>query len=174
MTDDQIIDKILSELQRVDPGGLYVASFVVDKLGLPALRYSEFVDFLDAEGLANPHDPRHRMSITAYGRQICKAGGWLAHVDRLNAKRQEDDKHKAIEISKLKDDAILSRWQVRTFWWVFIFGIWGGISGTISLALILKDRYSQQPAQKQTEQTIDTISISHQPKTDSLTTKKTH
>ena len=133
MSDDQIIDKILTELHRVDPGGLYVASFV-GSLGLKAIRYPEFVDRLEEEGLAKPLDPRHRMIITDRGRQVCKAGGWLAYVDRLNAKRQIDANMERLTAEKLEHDTMLSRWQVKTRWLPLIISI---ISLLVSIGAIV-------------------------------------
>jgi len=45
---------------------------------------------------------------------------------------------KQIEKQKLIYDSKISKWQAKTFWWVFFIGLVGGICGIISLIMKLK------------------------------------
>jgi hypothetical protein len=78
--------------------------------------------------------------------------------NRLNTQLQNERKrlsdNQKIEDAKLRWDARLSKWQVCTFWPVFIGGFIGGIFGTASLVLELEDRgYLTLPIELRKSQT---------------------
>lgn len=158
MTDDQIIDKILSALSDADPGALTVASFIKHHLDLDEFAYPKYVDRLEAEGLADALDPRHRMVITDFGRQVQDAGGWLAHVDRLAADRQSQDDIERIQTDKLRNDAIMSKWYVKMRWWPLIVSALSLIVSIVAIVLSLKstDRQEWPPEQPYTTPTTST------------------
>lgn len=82
-----------------------------------------------------------------------KAGGYKSIFDRQEAENKRLADNQVIEDAKLRSDAKLSKWQVKTFWYVF-FG--GFITGSTALVLELEDRYSrwqkEQSRQRQSEQ----------------------
>ena len=155
MSDDQIIDKILAELNRQRGGTMFVASYCED-LGLDDFAYIAFVDRLEAEGLATKGSPGHRMTITDFGRQVCKNGGWLLQVDTINANKKAAANDKQLASEKLRHDTKISRWQVKTFWWIFFGGFIGGLMGATSLVLELEGRgYIALPIQLRQNRPLD-------------------
>jgi len=83
--------------------------------------------------------------ITHQGRSVLEDFGSL----ELFFESRENEKATKVEIenvkfNKLKNDAKLSNWQVKTFWPVFIFGLIGGICGIISLGMQVTAKNSQQ------------------------------
>lgn len=109
MTDDEIIDSILTELFNADHGTLSVASYTTDVLKLGERVYPAFVDRLEAEGLAAPLNPRHRMTITDFGRQVYNAGGWFVHLDKLAKERQQQTDKGQLEIDLAKSNIEANR-----------------------------------------------------------------
>lgn len=73
---------------------------------------------------------------------------YLESVERMK-KEAEDQK---IASGKLRDDAKISKWQVRAYWPMFVLSIWGAVTGTVALSLRLEERY-YRPLQEQSEQT---------------------
>ena len=169
MSDDQVIDRILSTLCETET--LFVAEFTIDELGLDEQAYHAIVDQLEAEDLATPGNPRQFMTITHFGRQVCKDGGWLAHVSRLKKQRQTKEQNDFIEAEKRIHETTLARWKVATFWPALAIGLLGGICGIISLVIQLADRHSQQQTPTHIERTADTTSTLRPPTTDNSATK---
>lgn len=84
--------------------------------------------------------------ITSKAREIIEEHGSLELFNEYvknerTAKAEVED----IKIEKLRYDAKLSKWQVKTFWPVFIFGIIGGVFGIISFVMqVTADNSPQQ------------------------------
>lgn len=57
-------------------------------------------------------------------------GGWIKY------NKQQEDKEKRIE-RKAEVDLLLAEWQVKTYKWLFLLAIIGGISGIVSLLMQL-------------------------------------
>jgi hypothetical protein len=136
MTDDQIIDKLLKNLFESQSGTEYLAD-ICESIGLDNRAFIEFVARLEEEKLATPNEPRHRMTITTFGRQVCKEGGWIAYVERQKTKTQADSLNKQLTAEKLIHDTMLSRWQLKTRWWPLIISV---ISLIVSIIAVILSR----------------------------------
>jgi len=55
--------------------------------------------------------------------KILTYGSFSAYLDELKKKQEAQEKIQQIQNKKLEDDAKLSKWQVRTFWWFFGFSL---------------------------------------------------
>lgn len=64
-------------------------------------------------------------------------GGFVGIYEKNQNKIKYDSDLETIRMNKLKWDSKLSKWQSKTFWYVFVLGIIGGICGIVSLGLQL-------------------------------------
>jgi hypothetical protein len=80
--------------------------------------------------------------ITKKGQDIIqKFNGKIEEYLRDKDKIQEEYlKLEQARNVKLYYDLKHSKWQARTFWWVFIFGLIGGICGIISLVMQINEK----------------------------------
>lgn len=104
MTDNEIIDKILEQLFKSDSTPTSIAHFICKTFDIEEKKYAPFVDRLEAEGLANSHNVRYLMTITDFGRQVCKKGGWLVHLDNSVKERQRQLDREQLEIDLTKSN----------------------------------------------------------------------
>ncbi len=145
-SDNQIIDMILTILFMAPGGTKYIAD-VCEELRLDETAYIAVVDKLEAERLATPKDPRQHMTITNFGRQVCKDGGWLVYVNIQRKQKEEEDSKNRLVSEKLQHDIKISRFQAKSLPWVFAFSVWGVLSGPISISLLLLDKCSKTPTE---------------------------
>lgn len=66
---------------------------------------------------------------------------FIEHTRTIDSRKE---KLKQIEEQKLINDSKISKWQAKTFWWVFVFGLIGGICGIISLTMQIKENINKQ------------------------------
>jgi hypothetical protein len=67
---------------------------------------------------------RERIFLSEYGKSI---------LNELELKLLQKEKDNKYERGKLKNEFILSKWTVKTFWIVFIFGLLGGFYSAYDL-----------------------------------------
>ncbi len=132
MTDDEVIDHLLKDLGKRDPHGIKLGLHVRFNFSSHKTDKNRIIDIIEAKGLIKPSNETSKYYITQFGRDVNSEGGWIEHQKFESIKRQ-----------KIIHDATLSKLQVKTFWYVFGFGIWGGLTGTIALGLELQDRHSK-------------------------------
>ena len=66
-------------------------------------------------------------------------GGYASQEEQNRINNIEKIKIKNIEDQKLISEARLVKWQVKTFWWIFLIALFGGICGIISLIMQLSN-----------------------------------
>lgn len=83
-----------------------------------------------------------------------KANGYsfVSELEKyMSSKTENDTKTKEkekLEIGKLRNDYTLSKWQLKTFWWVFSFGIIGGVYAILSIISALTGETTEQKIQR--------------------------
>ena len=83
-----------------------------------------------------------------------KANGYsfVSELEKYMLSKAENDtktkEKEKLEIGKLKNDYTLSKWQLKTFWWVFSFGIIGGVYAIISIIIALTGETTEQKIQR--------------------------
>ncbi len=104
--------------------------------------------------------------ITSHGRYVIDEHLSLASFqESIKNEEAAKDEVENVKIEKLKYDAKLSKWQVKTFWPVFIFGMIGGVFGIISFVI-------QVTADNSPQQNKSAVQPSEVLKADSLELKK--
>jgi predicted transcriptional regulator len=94
-------------------------------------------------------DKDGRYIMTPHGQEIFKDyGGIEKYNEHQKEKKEENLRLENIKNRKLESDAKLSEWQVKTFWWVFSFGIIGGIYAVISIVIALTGETTEQKIQR--------------------------
>jgi len=133
---DELIEINLALLAESKSHSLWKYDFV-DKDGNSLVDDDRFAEYLEQKGLISiEYSNRQRCDLTETGYEIFKNGGWfeflrikglLAEKERLEDKRK--DITDRIDAEKLVYEHKLTKWKVKTFWPVFVFGIIGFISG---------------------------------------------
>lgn len=122
-----------------------------------------------------------RVDLTNAGYQIVQSGGWIQFLERkkiIEKVRDEETKRdKEVERKKSTYDLKLKKWQVKTFWPVFVFGLAGFLIGIFNLVYSLSKSKSAEKQEQRIEQMALELeklqtSISAQKTADSLTTSK--
>lgn len=82
MTDDELIDNILFELNKYYPNGLFYKNYLGGTLKLEREKVDQIIKFLESEDLALLKN-KLEIIISKKGLQICKDGGWLKHRENI-------------------------------------------------------------------------------------------
>jgi hypothetical protein len=69
--------------------------------------------------------------------RIFDLGGYAKLETNRIAEEEKQAKLKSFEEEKLILETKLAKWQAKTFWWIFLFALLGGICGIISLLMQL-------------------------------------
>lgn len=67
------------------------------------------------------------ISSNGLTQEFLNKGGFTTISKLELAKAEKRNNIEALEFEKLKYDTKLSRWQVKTFWWLFGFALFGGL-----------------------------------------------
>jgi len=77
---------------------------------------------------------------------------FVTELEKHNSTKTEKDKKnnekERLEIGKLRNDFTLSKWQLKTFWWAFTFGIIGGVYAIVSIIIALTGETTEQKIQR--------------------------
>jgi|SRR5665647_13360 len=77
-----------------------------------------------------------KLILSSKGKGIwIKYGCIEKYIEEINALKKKEDRLNALKNEKLIYDSRISKWQAKTFWLIFFFGLIGGICGIISLAI---------------------------------------
>jgi hypothetical protein len=98
-------------------------------------------------------------SIPIVTKRFYEGGGFISMYNKHQYELNLSNEYEEIRLRKLKWDSKLSKWQAKTFWYVFFLGVIGGICGIISLSIQLgnyKDKTKNEIIKQQQIQT-DTI-----------------
>lgn len=125
LSDEEIIDQILRLC--VDSGKpVSVTGFFEQQLGIKKhwKQSSRIIEFIEYKGLADITQNDIAMANPTTN-SIQNFGGYLAFIDSQNKKQEHADKIKKASDDKILIDLTISKWQKKTFWYVFIAGIAG-------------------------------------------------
>lgn len=137
MTEAEKKDKILNFLNDKSNRGNFQHAQVCGLLGLnhpQEMPYAmSLLNELHDDGLIilNDHVFGYEYKIEAF----LKNGGYVKKEQQDEVTKQELEKIEGYKKTKLKYDAMLSKWQVKIFWPVFIFTLIGSALGIISFFL---------------------------------------
>lgn len=168
MTDQEKIDKILLKFGEERPLSFldnceYIIGVPTTAMEHHLLRDTMLTrNLIDTEG----HDI---FFITPFGREVLKSGGWLEYLERESKDLKLKQEFEDIQFEKLKYDAKLSKWQVKTFWYIFFLSICGVISLGIQIFDKLTDTTTIDKKTLTTISIADTASTLPRTKTDYLT-----
>jgi hypothetical protein len=133
-----IIEEIMTTLSNKDKEKLL--QFCSDKFGMG--NYSQYkqiiTQLLDMNIITLASDSafdRDYYKLTSLGRDVINIGGWEKYLEQEKITEKENVQDKQKENEKLTYDLRLAKWQVKTFWPLFIIALIGGICGIISLIL---------------------------------------
>lgn len=77
-----------------------------------------------------------KLILSSKGKEIwIKYGCIEKYIEEINALNIKEERLNALKNEKLIYDSKISKWQTKTFWWIFFFGLIGGICGIISLVI---------------------------------------
>lgn len=82
----------------------------------------------------------YNYTIQVQGVNIYEQGGWSNYKTHLRSENVKNEEIKAKEIEKLFWEARLIKWQVKSFWPLFITAILGALMGAISLIWQIIDK----------------------------------
>ena len=137
----KILDYILSELIKkdclrsrdlkpLDKG------FLANNEDVKESVYKQYFSTLKINGIVRLEDGiNNRTEIYAIPnktKNFLKNGGFIAKFELENKESKRSLEIEELNYSKLKSDTRISKWQVRTFWPIFIFGLVGFILGVVN------------------------------------------
>lgn len=138
--EELIIDEIIIALDKKERDNLL--QFCSDKFGIE--NYSQFngiITRLLDKGLISPVDNsllnKNFHKLTSQGRKVIELGGWIKFIEQAKIKESEETFKIQKETEKLNYETKLAKWQVKTFWPLFLLALLGGICGIVSLILQL-------------------------------------
>lgn len=107
----------------------------------------------------------YTVKISEKGKEVYVEHGMVdRYIDHIRKEEYQKENYKNLELKSLELDVKLKTWQKKIFWWIFMLGIIGGVTGSVALFLELQDRYSLQQKELQKKQTTSTNKVSHQTK----------
>jgi len=137
-----IIDAIITKLSSKDKENLlqlYLDEFSSNDYS----EYNKIVTLLGEKNIISPASDsmfdKDYYKLTSLGREIKKIGGWAKYLEQENLKEKEVALIQHTENKKLNYETKLAKWQVKTFWPLFIVAVFGGICGIISLIIQIAD-----------------------------------
>lgn len=132
MTDEERIDKILIHAVEVNPGPMHVHPFLQQLGETDDFVYYYIVRRGNDEGIWK-HFEGDRIQATIKGIEIVKAGGYLAHLDRLQQEDEYEKEKEKIEFQKSKYELRNSKWDYAMRWITLIIAIAGLVIGLLAL-----------------------------------------
>ena len=114
---DRILNKIKNELdfqhesrynfETVEEYNSYTRAFIL-------LKTKGFIEL-----------ERNRYSVTEKGSEVIEIGSWNKYQDFLKQQKKDIKEKERIYFEKSKIDLRLKKWQVKTFWPIFVFAFIG-------------------------------------------------
>lgn len=100
----------------------------------------ETKNFLLEERILENWGDAGKLIISKKGKDIWeKFASIEKYIKNNNEIIAEQKQIKQIEKQKLIHDSKISKWQAKTFWWLFFIGLIGGICGIISLVMQIQE-----------------------------------
>lgn len=138
-----IIDTIITKLSNKDKENL-LQLWNDEFSSIDYSEYKKVIALLSDKNIisdaSNSMFDKDYYKITSFGREIKEIGGWTKYLEQENLKEKEKVFIQNTEYKKLNYETKLARWQIKTFWPLFIVAVIGGICGIISLLLQILDK----------------------------------
>jgi len=120
------VDKVINRFYSYLPNG-YDFDLCVRDFKFEIKEQYEILKFLEDEFIIKDWGIHGKHIISKKGEEIVNVYGgidkYLEHEQEIRAENIRLDKARRV---KIYNDAKLSKWQAKTFWFVFIFGLIGG------------------------------------------------
>ena len=85
--------------------------------------YNKAFIFLKTKGFIGIE--RHRYVLFEKGMDVLEIGGWNKYQEFLEQQKKDNKEKERIDFEKSKIDLRLKKWQVKTFWPIFVFAFIG-------------------------------------------------
>jgi len=129
------IDTVISSFKEALPYGVNYSDLTSD-LKINYVEIQEIKKYLQDNNIISDWGDPTMQILTQKGEEIINIyGGIEKFITHETEENEEKKRILKITNEKLENDAKLSKWQVKTFWWVFGFGLFGGIYAIISIIL---------------------------------------
>jgi hypothetical protein len=145
-----IIDKTLDYFYKIYPDGGHIENRVSN------LTKKEIADLqtllIDHEFLEPLGQKGYYLlfRLTAKGKELKDEKiSFKDYLKKYQKQNEEQDRISKLNIERLENETKLSKWKIRTFWWIFIFGLFGGIYSIYSII--------EKTTQEKTEDKINRI-----------------
>lgn len=157
--DTSVLDKVLVALEEKYPLTLSVTEYVVDRLGVEDPReYGKYAAFIvDKELGVRQGQTGSFIRITDKGREVVKAGGYDKYLELLDRQEKEKADNDLIASRKLRHDATISEWQVKTKWWPLIIS---ALSLIISLIALIRPMLTEEVTGRTTVSKPEEVEVS--------------
>jgi len=148
---DFIIDKILDINYSIGNPELFRAKLIIStnfkENEFEFKRLLNFIKYFDVAKITENNTIGDKVEINRNTLNFKKQGGFATLYEKQQSKINNDNRLTGIKEKKLEDDAKLSNLQVKTFWWIFSFGIIGGVYAIISIVVSLTGETTEQKIQ---------------------------
>lgn len=101
-------------------------------------QYSRYLEILSVERIATSVIASGEFVITAIfskAQEFYDKGGFRTEYEKQQIAEKRKLEISDLELDKLRSETKLSKWQVKTFWYLFFIAIAGSILGTISFLM---------------------------------------
>lgn len=124
MTDDERIEKVLSEMDNNKNGMLDIQKFLVDEVkDTDLISYRRIKTIIVDKGLARQISSTTVFEILPLGREIVKGGGYTKYIEKLNLDKEEAERLKKIELEDAELKLKLNRFYFKYRWIPFVFSL---------------------------------------------------
>ena len=135
MTDNERIEKVLSELDIINPVKLDISVFL--EIQLKDKEDSSFIRVISAlenMGLARSIPSTPLMEILPKGIEVVKFGGYIKYLEKLKLDREEDARLRKLKVDLDESNLKLTRFYYNWRWIPFLLS---GIAIIISVIAII-------------------------------------
>ncbi|BAX81978.1 hypothetical protein [Labilibaculum antarcticum] len=152
--DIDMLDVLVNVFRRDYPISLRIRDIQRARTGIPPIMLEKALTFLVSEKiLICPDKDSYELNPDIY-RDIEAHYGYGNYIRSLQEEKKKKQDYNDISFEKLNNDAKIARWQTKTFWPVFIFGIIGGVFGVISFIMQVSENKETKQGQQVNQPTI--------------------
>ena len=135
MTDDERIEKVLSELEKIKPAMLDVSFFLTKQLNdEDDFSYRRVISTLESLRLARSTPDTPVLVLLSEGSKVANSGGYKKYIKELKRSEEEENRSRKTKIELDEVNLNLNRFYLKYKWLPFLFS---GIAILISLAAII-------------------------------------
>ncbi|MFA5806317.1 MAG: hypothetical protein WC879_16925 [Melioribacteraceae bacterium] len=124
MTDDERIEKVLSEMENNRTGMLDISKFLVEQFNdNDNSAYRRIKSVIVSMGLAKSFPTAPIVEILPAGRDVVKSGGYIKFIEKLKLDQEEAEHLKKIGLEDAELKLKLNRFYFKFRWIPFAFSI---------------------------------------------------